>query len=78
MRSRVVSLRDIHEKYKVEVRRFVPAFVIPRHAPGWETLEGAEAQGVVFRPAQPDLRTRPDQAAEPLKRSIPVEVKRRD
>lgn len=39
MRARVVSLRDIHEKYRAEVKAFVPAFVIPRHAPGWESLQ---------------------------------------
>lgn len=64
MRARVVSLRDIHEKYKAEVKRFAPAFVIPRHAPGWDTLEGAEAGSFVYRTVGPDGTSRPEPAAE--------------
>lgn len=44
-------MRDIHEKYGAEVKPFDPSFIIPRHVPGWETLEGAEAQGMIFKPA---------------------------
>ena len=78
MRARVVSLRDIHEKYKAEVKRFAPAFVIPRHIPGWDSVEGAEAGTFVYRTAQPSGRTvrrdgpsRPDPADAPPLRPAP-------
>lgn len=58
MRAKVVPLRDIHEKYRADVKPFTPSFVIPRHAPGWERMEG-EARGLVFVPAAPQASAAP-------------------
>lgn len=68
MRARVVSLRDIHEKYRAEVKRFAPAFVIPRHAPGWDTLEGTEGEGRIFRAVRPES---PEPSDSPARLSRP-------
>lgn len=72
MRARVVSLRDIHEKYGAEVKQFTPAFVIPRRFPGWDTMEQAATGGPVFRPVFPDGPVLPDG-----KQPRYIEVKRR-
>jgi hypothetical protein len=53
MRSRVVSLRDIHEKYGAELKEFHPAFVIARRYPGWEESAILRPQGPIFRPVFP-------------------------
>ena len=45
MRSRVVSSRDMKEKFGAEVRGFRYAFVMPTHGEGWQdhALVPAEA-----------------------------------
>ena len=83
MRARVVSLRDIHEKYKAEVKRFAPAFIIPRHAPGWDTIEGAEAGSFVYRTTEPSTPTSPTVPTSQTVSSLPaakpvaIEIRRR-
>lgn len=72
MRSRVVPLRDIHEKFGAEVKPFDPSFIIPRHVPGWETMEGAESQGMVFKPARSVAPTAPTG-----RRAVAIEIKKR-
>jgi hypothetical protein len=68
MRSRVVPIREMRERFGVQVKAFAPAFVIPRHAPGWEAMDSAEARGLVFRPA----------SEAPAKRPVYIEVKTRE
>jgi hypothetical protein len=53
MRSKVVSQRDIREKYGAEVKEFHPAFVIPRRHPGWEESGTLRPRGSIFRPVFP-------------------------
>lgn len=43
MRSRVVSEREMRERFGVVVKPFPPAFVIPRRYPGWEQREPGAA-----------------------------------
>ncbi len=37
MRSRVVSVRDMRDKFGAEVRGFRYAFVLPTHSEGWDS-----------------------------------------
>lgn len=68
MRSKVVPIREMREKFGVRVKSFTPAFVIPRHAPGWEAMDSAEAEGLVFR----------SPAEAPAKRPVYIEIKARE
>jgi hypothetical protein len=65
-------MRDIREKFGAEVKPFDPSFIIPRHIPGWETMEGAEAQGMVFKPAR---SVAPEAPAG--RKALAIEIKRR-
>ena len=64
-------MREMREKFGVQVKAFTPAFVIPRHAPGWEAMDSAEAGGLVFRPAS-------GPAEAPAKRPVYIEIKTRE
>jgi len=61
----------MREKFGVQVKAFTPAFVIPRHAPGWEAMDSAEAEGLVFRPAS-------GTSESPAKRPVYIEIKTRE
>ena len=63
MRSRVVPLRDIHEKYGAELKEFHPAFVIARRYPGWEESGTLRPQGSIFRPVFPEKPAKPEPVA---------------
>jgi hypothetical protein len=67
-------MREMREKFGVEVKAFTPAFVIPRHAPGWETLDGAEAEAMIF--ARPSSRPPMGDRGAEGRRPVNIEIRR--
>lgn len=78
MRSRVVSSKDMREKFGAEVRGFSYAFVMPNHGEGWEsnTLIPVPVPAPAQAPAAADDTAAPRRRAGDRKPTY-IEVKPR-